>query len=189
MEHPQTNGQAEAANRVILRARRRRITTVKSDWPEELPGIMLAYHTTPQSTTRETPFSLVYGTDTVLPLEIEQPSFWVRTFSIALTEEGTRANLDMIDEVREAAKVTSEVMKRRVESKFKTKVVPRSFVKSDLVLRRAHPLQIEDKLSPKWTGPFRIKQVLANGAYTLETLDGLEIPRTWNAVNLRFFFS
>ncbi|XP_027936375.1 uncharacterized protein LOC114191403 [Vigna unguiculata] len=189
VEHPQTNGQTEAANRVILRALRRRVTTAKSVWPEELPGILLAYHTTPQSTTRETPFSLVYGTDAVLPLEIGQPSFRVRTFSIALTEDGTRANLDLLDEVRDAARITSEAMKRRVEARYKSKVVPRSFVRSDLVLRRAHPLQIEDKLSPKWTGPFRIKQVLPKGAYVLETLDGLEIPRTWNAASLRFYFS
>jgi len=85
----------------------------------------------------------------------------------------------MIDEVRDAAKISSEAMKRRIESKYKTKVISRSFIKADFVLRRAHPLQIEDKLSPKWTGPFRIKHVLDNGPYILETLDGLEIPLTF----------
>lgn len=100
-----------------------------------------------------------------------------------------RANLDTLDELMEATRINNEAMKRQVESRYKTKVVPRSFRKSDLVLRKAHSLQIEDKLFAKWTEPFRIKQVLGNGVYILKTLDGLEIPQTWNAVNLRFYFS
>jgi len=72
-------------------------------------------------------------------------------FFVALIEDDIRANLDTIDEIREAARINSEAMKRRVESRYKTKVFPRSFRKFDLVLRKAHPLQIKDKLSPKWT--------------------------------------
>jgi len=53
----------------------------------------------------------------------------------------------------------------------------------------AIPYQLENKLSPKWTGPFRVIEVLGNGAYRLETLEGGVIPRTWNAVNLKVYFS
>jgi len=47
VEHSQMNGQTEVANRVILRALRRCISTAKSKWPEQVPRILLAYHTTP----------------------------------------------------------------------------------------------------------------------------------------------
>jgi len=103
--------------------------------------------------------------------------------------EGIRANLDVLDEIQELARITGEATKRRVERRYKTKVVPRDFKVDDLVLRRAHVTEVEDKLSPKWVGPFRIREVLPGGAYRMETLDGTIIPRTWNVANLRFYFS
>ncbi|RDX90524.1 hypothetical protein CR513_27595, partial [Mucuna pruriens] len=46
VEHPQTNGQAEAANRVILRGLRRRLEEAKGRWAEELPQVLWSYDTT-----------------------------------------------------------------------------------------------------------------------------------------------
>jgi len=102
--------------------------------------------------------------------------------------EGIRANLDVLDEIRELARITGEATKRRVERRYQTKVVPRDFKVDDLVLRRAHMTEVKDE-SPKWVGPFRIREVLLGGEYRMETLDGTSIPRTWNAANLRFYFS
>ncbi|KAK2997990.1 hypothetical protein RJ639_026540 [Escallonia herrerae] len=44
------------------------------------------------------------------------------------------------------------------------------------------------KLSPNWEGPYKISKVLRPGAYSLETLSGEAIPRTWNADNLRQYY-
>ena len=63
VEHPQTNGQVESANRVLLRGLKRRLEKAKGSWAEEVPRIVWAYHTTEQSGTHETAFSLVYGCD------------------------------------------------------------------------------------------------------------------------------
>jgi len=49
--------------------------------------------------------------------------------------------------------------------------------------------KLENKLSPKWTGPFRVTEAKGNGSYKLETLEGGPIPRSWNAANLKFYFS
>jgi len=40
MEHPQTNGQVESANRVLLRVLKRRLEKVKGSWVEEVPRIV-----------------------------------------------------------------------------------------------------------------------------------------------------
>jgi len=61
IEHPQTNGQAESSNRVLLKGLRRRLEKAKGGWSEEVPRILWSYHTTPQSTMREAPFNLVSG--------------------------------------------------------------------------------------------------------------------------------
>jgi len=57
VEHPQTNGQVESANRVLLRGLKRRLDKAKRTWAEEVPRIVWAYHTTLQSTTKETPLA------------------------------------------------------------------------------------------------------------------------------------
>jgi len=48
---------------------------------------------------------------------------------------------------------------------------------------------LDNKLAPKWSEPYRIKGVIGNGAYRLETLDAGPIPRTQNAASLKFYFS
>jgi len=53
VEHPQTNGQPEAANKVILVELRKRLDNVKGRWPEELVEVLWAYRCTPQSATNE----------------------------------------------------------------------------------------------------------------------------------------
>jgi len=35
-------------------------------------------------------------------------------------------------------------------------------------MRGDHPHQSENKLSPKWTGPFRVTEALGNKAYKVE---------------------
>jgi len=50
----------------------RMVDKAKGTWAEhaQVPRIVWAYHTTIQSTTKETPFILVYGSDAMIPVEI-----------------------------------------------------------------------------------------------------------------------
>nr|KYP60324.1 hypothetical protein KK1_015778 [Cajanus cajan] len=63
---PTSNGQAEAANKVILTELKKRLGSAKGAWAEELPEVLWAYRCTPQSTTKETPFRLTYGADAMI---------------------------------------------------------------------------------------------------------------------------
>jgi len=100
VEHPQTNGQVESANRVLLRGLKRKLENAKGTWTEEVPKIVWAYHTTPQSTTRETPFSLVYGSDAMILVEIHESSPRFQSFVAEESNEERKVNLDLLDEVR-----------------------------------------------------------------------------------------
>jgi len=95
----------------------------------------------------------------------------------------------VLDEAREEARIKAEAVKRRVERQYSSKVKPRQFQVGDLVMRKAHPYELEIKLSPKWTGPFRITDAKGNGSYNLETLEGGPISRSWNATNLKSYFT
>jgi len=98
-------------------------------------------------------------------------------------------NLDLLDEVREEARIKAEALKRKVEYRYNSKLRPWQFQVAELVMQKAHPYQLENKLSPRWIGPFRVTEALGNETYRLETLEGGAIPRTWNATNLKFYFS
>jgi len=180
-KHPQTNGQVESANRIHLRGLKRGLEKAKGTCAEEVPRIVWAYHTTPQSSIMETPFSLVYGSDAMIPVEIHESSPRFQSFVAEKSNKERRVNLDLLDEAREEARIKAEDVKRRVEHQYSSKVKPRQFQVADLVMRKAHPYELENKLSPKWTRPFRVTEAQGNGLYKLETLKGGVIPRTWNA--------
>jgi len=69
-----------------------------------------------------------------------------------------------------------------------SRVYPREFKESDLVLRRASEANMDSKLAPKWIRPYRVKEMVGKGAYKLKTLDGGVILRIWNMVNLCFSY-
>jgi len=81
----------------------------------------MAYHTTPRSTTKETPLSLVYGSDAMILVKIQDNSPRFLNFVIEESNKGRKVNLDFLDEVREHACINSEALKRRVELRQKTK--------------------------------------------------------------------
>ncbi|RDX92426.1 hypothetical protein CR513_25443, partial [Mucuna pruriens] len=189
VEHPQSNGQVEAANKVILKGLRRRLEEAKGRWAKELPQVLWSCHTTPHSTMNETPFRLTFGTEAVIPVEIGEPSARKTLFEPSENETKLRANLDMLQEVREAAHIREFAIKTRVAKMYNRRVIPRSFKPQDLVLRKVVQKAENNKLTPKWEGPFRIKREVGQGAYWLESLKGKEIPRTWNAVSLRMYYS
>jgi len=62
--------------------------------------IVWAYHTAPQSTTRETPFSLVYGSDAMILVEIQENSPRFQNFVAEESNKERKVNLDVLDEVR-----------------------------------------------------------------------------------------
>nr|XP_025647464.1 uncharacterized protein LOC112742446 [Arachis hypogaea] len=74
VEHPQTNGQVESANKVILLGLKRHLDNKKGAWADELASVLWSYRTTEQSATGETPFRLTCGVDAVIPVEIGEPS-------------------------------------------------------------------------------------------------------------------
>ncbi|RDX85862.1 hypothetical protein CR513_32889, partial [Mucuna pruriens] len=97
------NGQAEAANSVILRGLWRRLEEAKGRWAEELPQVLWSYHTTPNYSTNETPFRLTFSIEVVILVEIGEPSPKTALIQSTENEDELRVNLDLLQEAREVA--------------------------------------------------------------------------------------
>nr|XP_017227761.1 PREDICTED: uncharacterized protein LOC108203368 [Daucus carota subsp. sativus] len=101
--HPQANGQAEVANRIILDGLKKRVEKAQGSWADELLPILWAYRTTCKVSTGATPFQLAYGAEAVVPLEITHTYSRVQQYEPEANEGGMRLALDMIDEIRDEA--------------------------------------------------------------------------------------
>nr|KYP74108.1 Pol polyprotein [Cajanus cajan] len=149
VEHPQTNGQAEAANKVILRELKKRLGNAKGQWADGLSNIL--------STTQETPYRLTYGADAMILVEIGETSHRRQVFNSEQNAQELAADLDLIDELRDEARIHEEACKLRASRRYNTRVRPRSFRVGDLVWRLlgdARKDPSEGKLAPNWGGPF-----------------------------------
>ncbi|GJU05759.1 reverse transcriptase domain-containing protein [Tanacetum coccineum] len=65
--HPQGNGAVERANKSLLRGIKTRLEKGGSAWAEEVPNVLWAHRTMKKTSNGETPFSLTYGTEAVIP--------------------------------------------------------------------------------------------------------------------------
>ena len=70
----QGNRQAETVNKAIMSGLKKMLDDAKGRWVEELPYILWAYRTTPRRSTGETPFSMSYGVEAIIPIETGFPT-------------------------------------------------------------------------------------------------------------------
>ena len=81
--YPQGNRQAEAVNKVIVNGLKKRLDDAKGKWVEELPHVFWTYRTTPRRSIGETPFSMTYEADAVIPLETGFPILRTSSFTLS----------------------------------------------------------------------------------------------------------
>ncbi|XP_039054461.1 uncharacterized protein LOC120196812, partial [Hibiscus syriacus] len=173
---PKMNGAVEAANKNIKRIITKTTETYK-DWHEKLPFALYAYRTTVRTSTGATPFSLVYGMEAVLPIEVEISSLRILR-EIKLDEsEWIQARFDqlnLIEEKRLKAICHGQMYQKRMMKSHDKKVHPREFQEGDLVLRKILPIHkdFRGKWMPNWEGPYVVKKAFSGGALILAEIDG-----------------
>ncbi|XP_016167987.1 uncharacterized protein LOC107610451 [Arachis ipaensis] len=136
VEHPQTNGLTEAANKVILQALKKKLTNAKGHWAELIPEVLWSYNTTPQTTTNERPFRLVYGADCMIPIKISQGSTRTEYFDEQDNSEARAAKLDLINEDRSLTELRQKAMQATMQKQYNKKMRPRTLKEGDFVLRQ-----------------------------------------------------
>ena len=158
---------------------------------EELPHVLWTYRTTPRRSTGETPFSMTYGAEAVIPLESGFPTTRTSSFNPKDNDENLARGLDLIDEKRENAMVQLAHYQQKLKQGYDAHVKTRPLAPGDLVLRKVVGLAKNPawgKLGPNWEGPYRTTSNAGTGAYFLEDLDGFVVPHPWNVNNLKRYY-
>ncbi|GKA01288.1 hypothetical protein Tco_0673953 [Tanacetum coccineum] len=94
-----------------------------------------------KSSNGDTPFSLTYCTEAVIPAEIGMPTYRTAAVDIVRNDDEIRINLDLLEERRERAAIH--------EAKVNNEA--------------SHAME-GGKLGPKWEGPYEVTKVLSGGA-------------------------
>lgn len=87
---------------------KKRLEEVKGKWVEELPHVLWAYRMTPRRSIGETPISMMYGSEAIIPLEMGFPTMRVDWFDNINNEQLLSNNLDLVKVRREFATVRLE---------------------------------------------------------------------------------
>ncbi|GKA21571.1 reverse transcriptase domain-containing protein [Tanacetum coccineum] len=162
VKHPQTNGLVERANRSLGEGIKARLDERSKDWMGELSHVLWAHRTMIKSSNGETPFSLTYGTEAVIPAEIGMPTLRTAEIDLIKNDEALEINLDLIEEKREQAAIQEAKSKAKMEKYYNSKVRGTSFKSGDRVYHNNDASHAKDggKLGPKWEGPYKVAESL-----------------------------
>lgn len=101
-----------------------------------------------------------------------------------------RAKLDLLEEIKEEAKVRLGEYKRKEAQYHNAKVKLCQFKEGDLVMRKikaTSKAKIMRKLRPNWEDLFKVLKVLSYGSYLLQDQEGKSLPHTLNVEHLKLY--
>jgi len=160
----------------------------RGKWPDELIKVVWSHNTTISRSTGFTPFKLLFGDEAITPAEAKAGSIRIVASAEDEAEVDYSVEKDAIEEIRLQAveninKYQAETIKWR-DRKVKLKNIE----PGHLVLRRVANPETVGKLQLKWEGPFLVVSSSRPGSYRLKDMDGNDIPRSWNADELRRYY-
>ena len=128
--------------------------------------------------------------EAVIPTEIGLPTIRTDTPESGNAESVVR-ELDVSDELREAAAIRITSYHRRLANSYNKRVKPRVFQPGDLVLRKVFENTVDPmtgKFQPNWEGPYVVTWLGEFGSYAIDKTDGTPVPRMWNAMHLKRYY-
>jgi hypothetical protein len=173
--HPQTDGQSEAAVKVIQKLLKPFVFQGQ-DWEELLPSLEFAYNDTVQSSTGQTPFYLNYG---------HHPTGATRheTVDNPHAEDKVRYLLRLQEAARDAINDAQQVQRRNADKKRTDAALIKE---GDWVLLRRKESE-KRKLAPLADGPFQVTKVGTN-AVTLRFPSNSRAHPTVNISRVQLYF-
>jgi hypothetical protein len=189
VRHLESNGLVERANGIIMTGIMKSIfNQPRGNWPDELIKVVWSHNTTTSRSTGFTPFKLLFDDEAITPEEAKTGS--IRTLASVEGEHEADCSIekDAIEGIRlQAVENINKYQAKTIKWRDR-KVKLKNIEPGHLVLRRIANPEIVGKLQLKWEGPFLVVSSSRPGSYRLKDLDGNDIPRSWNADELRRYY-
>ena len=139
----------------------------------------------------ETPFSMNYGAEAMIPMEVGLPTSWTNPFEVEENNCLSGRHLDLIKENRKVTSIKLANYQQRICCGYNKGVKCWEFILGDLVLKKVlgntrNPTW--GKLGPNWEGLYLVSSITRTGAYRLKDLDERPVARPWNVFNLKKYY-
>ena len=127
------------------------------DWDEFLLSILFAYRTSPQATTGDSPFYLLYGREPRLPIDVNFFPPNVEKLSTSIEEHRARI-VTQLEEAQRLAKQNIERTQQQMKAQYDLKASPHKFEIGQRVWVYTPKTRkgLSKKLLHHWHGPYRI---------------------------------
>lgn len=170
--HPQCNGQVENLNKSIKSMLTAMVNENGTNWDEHLPASLMAYRSSVQLSTQETPFVLMFGRQMRLPLDIMlgRPA---NTENINHTEFVSRLQTRLEAAYRRARAELATSQKRQREYYDRNSKDGTYRPGDEIWLRDKHVKPGDPaKFHKKWKGPYKVLERLSEVTYRVVPLSG-----------------
>jgi hypothetical protein len=117
-------------------------------WAAELPSVLWSLRTTPSRATGFTPFFLVYGSEVVLPTDLEYGSPRLKAYNKQNNDTARENALDQLNKAHDIALLHSVRYQQNLRRYHDMHVRRRDLHVSDLVLQRSQSNKGRHKLTP-----------------------------------------
>jgi hypothetical protein len=186
VRHPESNGLVERASIIMTGIMKLIFNQPRGKWPDKLIKVVWSHNTTMPRSTGFTPFKLLFGDEAITPEEAKAGS--IRAVASVEDEADYSVAKDAIEGIRLQA--VENINKYQAQTiKWRDRKVRLKNIKpGHLVLRRVANPDTVGKLQLKWEGPFLVVSSSRPGSYRLKDMDGNDIPRFWNANELRRYY-
>lgn len=166
--HPQSNGEVERFNRTIAAMLSHYVAADQRDWDDYLPTVLLAYRSSVHSSTKQTPFMLMFGRELSLPVDVMfgQPPNQKKSvidYVAKLRED--------LDKAYEEVRMQLEVEQRRQKDYYDREVRPQRFKAGDRVWLFVPAIKkgCAKKLCRPWKGPFKVVELVTDVLARIQT--------------------
>ena len=151
--HPQSNGALERSHQTLKDYLRHFIKPTQTDWDEWVHLAIFSYNTSVHSSTKLTPFELIFGKQAEIPSAFNNEPKFSYTFDDYLSELKTKLQVS-----RKLAKDNILQGKQKSKENYDNKILNHKIKEGDLVLLLDESTKkgLSKKLSPQWLGPYKV---------------------------------
>ena len=183
--HPACNGRVEAMNSVIAKSLRTYCSETQDQWAKFLPGVLLGLRLSQNSSTKQSPFFMLFGHQMRLPIDC----------SLLPKDSIPTTVREYIQHVQKTTAIATEIAKQnstQAKSKQKdyhdTNAAFPNYRIGDEVLLKNHRVKKGDskKLTQQFKGPYKIISLGPNYTYKLRNMDTGKIEsHVWHSDNMK----